>query len=173
MNTAKSDTAIRKDYSNFKASGVFVEQKLPGGQKHARLLLPLVAKGNRQTLKRGSMEDVKPQKKKAGRPTKAFKKEVRACIRYSKAEYFIIRQKASKAGIKPSVYVRQITINGQVKSRLTEEERHFVKQLIGMANNLNQLAKACHEEGALRAMRYFENYRDAIDGLLKQLKNDK
>jgi hypothetical protein len=32
--------------SAFMASGVFVEQKLPDGQTHARFLLPLVAKRN-------------------------------------------------------------------------------------------------------------------------------
>jgi hypothetical protein len=30
----------------FMASGVFVEQKLPDGQTHARFLLPMVAKRN-------------------------------------------------------------------------------------------------------------------------------
>lgn len=37
---------LRKNYAVFMASGVFVEQKLPDGQTHARFLLPLVAKRN-------------------------------------------------------------------------------------------------------------------------------
>jgi len=55
--------------------------------------------------------------------------------------------------------------------RLTEEERQFVKQLIGMANNINQLTKACHQEGLLSAMLDFERYRTGIDELLKKLKS--
>ena len=45
------------------------------------------------------METVKEKKRKAGRPEKAIKKEVRACIRFSKVEYFVVRQKASRATV--------------------------------------------------------------------------
>ena len=110
------------------------------------------------------------KKKKAGRPVKMVKKEVRAGVRYSKAEYFVIREKALKAGLTASEYIRQVTITGQVKSRLSGEEMVFVRQLIGMANNLNQLAKACHQEGLLQAMVYFEGYRNQLDEILKKLK---
>jgi hypothetical protein len=117
------------------------------------------------------METVRTKRKKAGRPVKAVKKEVRACVRFTKTEYFIVREKASKAGLKASEYIRQITINGQVKNRLAEEERQFARQLIGMANNLNQLAKACHQEGLLQAMVYFETYRNHFDEILGKLKS--
>lgn len=116
------------------------------------------------------METVRTIRKKAGRPVKTIKKEVRACVRFTKTEYFIVREKASKAGLKASEYIRQITINGQVKTRLAEEERQFARQLIGMANNLNQLAKACHREGLLQAMIYFENYRNHLDEILGKLR---
>lgn len=116
------------------------------------------------------METVRTKRKKAGRPVKTVKKEVRACVRFTKTEYFIIREKASKAGLKASEYIRQITINGQVKTRLAEEERQFARQLIGMSNNLNQLAKACHQEGLLQAMVYFESYRNHLDEILGKLK---
>jgi DNA primase len=49
------------------------------------------------------------------------------------------------------------------------EEREFTRKLIGMANNLNQLAKACHQEGLLQTMVYFENYRSELDEILKKL----
>ena len=115
------------------------------------------------------METVKEKQKKPGRPVKTVRKEVRTTIRFTRSEYFIVKEKAIKAGIKPSVYLRQLGIKGGIVSRLTVEERHFVRQLIGMANNLNQLAKACHQEGVLRAMLYFENYRKELDELLKKL----
>ena len=117
------------------------------------------------------MEAVKTKKKKAGRPAKIIKKDIRACVRFSKTEYFVIREKASKAGLKASEYMRHIAINGQVKPRLADEERQFVRQLIGMANNLNQLTKACHQQGLLQAMIYFERYRDHLDEILGKLKS--
>lgn len=150
----------------FQASGVFVEQ-LVTGSKNRPLLLPVVAK--EKTGKKKRMETVNKRKKKSGRPAKGVKKEVRAAIRFSKAEHFIIREKATQAGVNFSTYLRQTALQATIKARLTDEERHFVRQLIGMAGNLNQLAKTCHREGALKAMLYFENYRSQLDELLKKL----
>lgn len=117
------------------------------------------------------MAAVKRKKLKSGRPVKEVKKEVRASIRYSKAEYFVIREKALKAGISASAYIRQITINGEIKTRLTKEESEFARQLVRMANNLNQMAKVSHTQGVLKAMLYFENYRNELDQLLEKLKS--
>ena len=56
------------------------------------------------------METVKKKTKQAGRPAKIIKKEIRLAVRFSKTEHFVIRQKAAKAGMKVSAYVRQIVI---------------------------------------------------------------
>lgn len=116
------------------------------------------------------METVTERKKKAGRPVKAVKKEVRACVRFTRPEYFIIKEKAARAGMTTSFYMRQVAIRAQVNTRLTDEERQFVRHLIGMSNNLNQIAKCCHQEGALKAMVYFQEYREQLDAILKKLK---
>ncbi|MFL9483445.1 plasmid mobilization protein [Chitinophagaceae bacterium LWZ2-11] len=117
------------------------------------------------------METVKMKQNKGGRPVKPVKKEIKITIRFSKAEYFIVKEKAAKAGTRASVYLRQTGIQGKVTAKLTPEESVWVKQVIGMANNLNQLAKACHEEGILQAMLLFENYRNELDTLLHKLKS--
>jgi hypothetical protein len=116
------------------------------------------------------MKQVEREKKKPGRPKKAVTRHRTTGIRFTKAEHFVITEKAKKAGVKLTTYIREMAINGQVKNRLTDEERGFVRQLIGMSNNLNQVARTCHEEGALTALRYFERYRNEIDVLLKQLR---
>ncbi len=109
------------------------------------------------------MEPVREKRKQAGRPAKIIKKEIRTAVRFTKIEYFVIRQKAARAGIKTSAYVRQTAINTEVITRLNEEERHFVRRLIGMSTNLNQLAKNSHSEGMLKTMFYFESFRNQID----------
>jgi len=83
------------------------------------------------------METVSEKTKKGRRPLKIIKKDIRTAIRVSKAEFFVIRLKAQKAGVKLSAFIGQIVIEGAVTNRLSEEERHFVRQLIGMSNNLN------------------------------------
>ena len=117
------------------------------------------------------METVSKRKKKAGRPTKAVKKEIRASIRFTRPEYFIIKEKAAKAGLNAAAYLRQVAIYANVKARLTEEDRHFVRQLVGLANNINQLTKLSHQEGLLSVIRHFESYRRQIDALLKKLQH--
>jgi hypothetical protein len=114
------------------------------------------------------MEPVRERTKKAGRPAKAVKKEVRACIRFTRPEYFIVKEKAAISGMKASAYIRQLAIYSNVTSRLTEEDRESVRQLIGIANNVNQLAKLCHQEGVLRGMVYFETFRPIVDVIIKK-----
>ena len=116
------------------------------------------------------METVTARKKKTGRPVKAAKKERRASVRFTRAEYFIVKEKAIQAGLNTSAYLRAVAIQAQVTSRLTPEQMQLLRRLVGMDNNLNQIAKSCHQEGAFRTMIYFQQYRSEMDFLLKKLK---
>jgi Bacterial mobilisation protein (MobC) len=101
------------------------------------------------------METVSKIKKKTGRPAKAIKKEIRACVRFSRHEYFIIKEKARHAGVNASEFIRQTAIKAKIITRIKGEELHFVRQLVGMSTNLNQVAKVCNREGMFEAMQYF------------------
>jgi hypothetical protein len=46
------------------------------------------------------MEPVSEKRKQAGRLAKIIKKEIGTAVRFTKIEYFVIRQKAARAGIK-------------------------------------------------------------------------
>lgn len=116
------------------------------------------------------MEKRKRQKQKPGRPLKENKKEIRAAVRFTKKDYQTLEEKASKSGLTTSEFIRQTALLITIQSRLTAEEVHFVRQLIGMSNNLNQVAKICNREGLFEAMRYFENFRGEMDSILKKLK---
>lgn len=116
------------------------------------------------------MEIVNEKQKQAGRPLKQIKREVRACVRFSNYEYFIIKEKSDQAGVKVSEFIRQTAITSKIIQRLTSEEVHYVRQLIGMSGNLNQVAKVCNRDGLYEAMQYFENYRNLIDTVILKLK---
>jgi len=116
------------------------------------------------------MERAIEKKKKTGRPVKKIKKDVRAAVRFTVTDYFFIKAKAASAGIKPAEFIRLAALNQLVKSRLTEEEKLFARNLVGMSNNFNQMVKLCHMEGSLRAMLYFETLRNGLDEVLKKLK---
>jgi hypothetical protein len=125
------------------------------------------------TDKTRMMETVKKTRKKAGRPVKIIKRQLRKTIRFTGNEYFVVKENAAKSGLKPSEFIRQAAIYATIKARLTQEERLAVKALIGMANNINQIAKACHRENVLQAMYYFQSVIKQFDEILKKLKNDK
>jgi hypothetical protein len=63
-----------------------------------------------------------------------------------------------------------MALNGKVTAAINEEERQFVRQLIGISNNLNQLTKKGHQDGLLTAVMLFEKYRNMIDEILEKLK---
>ena len=114
------------------------------------------------------MESVK--RNSGGRPKKVIKRESATGIRFTQAEYFVIKQKAFKAGVRITIYIREMALEGKVIARMNEEERHFYRQLSGISQNFNQLTKKAHQEGLLTAIMHFEKYRNIIDELLEQLK---
>ena len=111
-----------------------------------------------------------PIKDKGGRPKKLVKKERTTSVRFTHGEYKIVENRAEAAGYLVSAYIREISIHGKVIERMNEEERLFVRQLVGMSGNLNQLARKAHREGIANAALDFEKYKCEIDVVLKKLK---
>lgn len=70
-------------------------------------------------------------------------------VRLSGDEERAILLKAHFARQTISSFMRNASLEQKVMTRLTEEERQMVRQLIGMANNLNQLAKNSHTQKLL------------------------
>jgi hypothetical protein len=116
------------------------------------------------------MEPGRHKIKSTGRPVKAVKREVRACIRFTRPEYSTIKEKAGKVGMKPSGYLRYLGIHTIITPRLTPEEREIARKLIGMDNNLNQFVKCCHVQGVPLAAFHFHNLIPSLDEMLKKLK---
>ena len=126
--------------------------------------------GRKRLLQRIMVREETKIRHRGGRPTKQVKRDIIKGIRFTKVEYYVVKQKASKSGNGITDYIRQMALHGKIISRLNEEERQFVRQLIGVANNINQLTKKGHQEGFLTAVLMFEKYRKLIDNLLEKLK---
>lgn len=111
--------------------------------------------------------------RKGGRPIKQIKRTITLGIRLTNTEHLLIKAKASKAGMTMTSLVRELAIHGTVVSRLSKEEREYVRHLIGMATNLNQLVKLANSEGLLSTLVKWEEYRTRLDAVLKIFKDDK
>jgi hypothetical protein len=88
-------------------------------------------------------------------------------------QHFVMKQKAEKAGVTISDFIRQVALNGQVKAKWTEEERGMVKQLIGISVDLHRLVGVAEKEGSADAVLLFLKYRGVMDSLVNKLCHDR
>ncbi len=99
----------------------------------------------RRTLK-GLVADLR-QVRKYKELTATEKLKYRIAVKMTAADYFRLLTRSHGAGVSPSEYMRECFRNGHVKERLSEEHAGYIRQLCGMANNLNQLARKANAGG--------------------------
>ena len=89
------------------------------------------------------------KRNKGGRPKKGAteKLKYRVAVKLATADYYRLLTRAHEAGVSPSEYMRECFRNGHVNERLSEEHTGYIRQLCGMANNLNQLAHKANAGG--------------------------
>ncbi len=97
--------------------------------------------------------------KKNGRPTKkpAEKKGYSVHLKMDTEEYYSLKAKTRLAKITRSEYIRQCIRSSVVRQWLTYELLGYIRQLCGMANNVNQLARKANTAG------YPEAHTECID----------
>ena len=74
------------------------------------------------------------------RPKKAIKRREKLTLYDTKAESLFIEKMAESHGMSRAEFARKKSLNHRLKARMTDEEALIYRDLIGMANNLNQLA---------------------------------
>ena len=104
-------------------------------------------------------------KRKGGRPSanRVRKLSKSVTVKFSKPSYEALRLRARKANRKLAEYIRESALNSEVVSGHNAETVAIAKNLIGMANNLNQLPKLSHQRG------FHETHVYVMD-LLRKLK---
>lgn len=117
------------------------------------------------------MKDLNTNTKKGGRPPKAFgqKKSYRINIKLITEEYYSLIAKVKKSGTTISSFVRECLKKGYVKERLSVEHVNYIRQLSGMANNLNQIAKKANTQGYTSVRTEYLLLAERIDNLLNKL----
>ena len=77
----------------------------------------------------------------------ADKLKYRLTVKMATSDYYMLKGKARSAGMSAGEFLRGCMRDGHVKERLTPEHTGYIRQLCGMANNLNQLAHEAHLSG--------------------------
>ncbi len=110
------------------------------------------------------MEAKKP--KQSGRPRLEDALECVIPARFTQTEFEEIKQKSKGLKMSRSAYIRSMTLKGKVQNLFTEEEQKAKKQLIGIANNLNQLLKLSHIHGIEKMIKQVNLQLGNIDKIL-------
>lgn len=107
-----------------------------------------------------------------------MKNNKRVRITFSNSDYNIIEKIATKQGLTPASFIRYATIS-QAKNlylfpkELEDEIKHAVRNMRGIGNNINQIAKYANEQGytSPASMEAIFNYLLNLEKEIKSLKN--
>jgi hypothetical protein len=108
---------------------------------------------------------------KGGRPKSKSSLEKIIPARFTQPEYEDICLKAQILKVSKSFYIRAMVLQGSIKNLFSEEEQIAKRQLIGIANNLNQLLKHSNTYGLETMMIQVRFQLDVIDKFLEKYNN--
>ena len=115
--------------------------------------------------------DIMKKNPKGGRPPKSASEKLkeRLTVKMAAADYYALRGKARAAGLTWAEYARTALSRSVVRQRLTAEQMTLLRQLAGMANNLNQLARKANSAGYVQAAAERTALIEKIDTLIDQI----
>jgi hypothetical protein len=112
--------------------------------------------------------------KKGGRPRKglAEKLRYRIAVKLCTEDYYRIKSVAKTAGISMTEFARKAIIGCKIVPRMTVELMSLIRQLAGMANNLNQLARKANRDGFGSVVNECTNLAARVDNVITLIEND-
>ena len=75
------------------------------------------------------------------------RKSIVVAVKFDIDSYQQMMDKALTAGINRSEYIRQVSVKGRVVERLSPRDIKAIRDLQGIAANINQIAKRTNETG--------------------------
>ena len=81
--------------------------------------------------------------KKGGRPAKSLaeKRKYRLSLKLNTNEYLQLKSKSRTAGKNRCDFLRKLIFSSEIKQQFSPEQNDVVRNISGMANNLNQIAR--------------------------------
>ena len=113
------------------------------------------------------MNNKKPMKSKPrGRPQVSTLKRLSksVTVKFSKPDYEMLRHRSKNANRTLTEYIRDSAFDAGIVAKHSTEDATIIRNLTGMANNLNQLTKLSHQTGFYRT-------RNVVMELLENLKS--
>lgn len=118
---------------------------------------------------------VNSQRHKGGRPTlpKARRRSKSVTVRFSKIDYETLRVRCRRANRRLSEYIRESALQSEVVMPHTTENASLYRELAGMANNLNQLARLSHQTSLYHTSRKVDEALERVLAIISEYKQGK
>ena len=113
-------------------------------------------------------------KKPGGRPKLASYQKRTRCFRvmFNENDYIYIQSKAEQAGLSVNEFCHQAAMDCQVSQRISPELVSAIRDLSGIANNVNQIAHQMHIHGLEAVNQHCVTIITEISRIIAQIKND-
>ena len=85
-------------------------------------------------------------------------------VKFSKPDYEMLRRRSKNANRTLAEYIRDSAFDARIVAKHSAEDAAVIRNLTGMANNLNQLTKLSHQTGFYRT-------KNIVMELLEKLKS--
>ncbi len=119
--------------------------------------------------------DMNSNKNKGGRPKlppTEKKKYTLPPVRLGTNDFHVVKTMAKHAGLSLTEYQRQMILHGKVVERLSPEHMDIYRQLAGIGNNQNQLARQANTYGYEQDARLYHENAMEVSNLIKHLLYD-
>ena len=113
------------------------------------------------------------RKKLGGRPKLASYQKRTKCFRvmFTENDYIYIQSKAEQAGLSVNEFCHQAAMDCQVCQRISPEMVSAIRDLSGIANNVNQIAHQMHIYGLETVKQQCFSIISEISRIITQVKN--
>ena len=118
--------------------------------------------------------DGEVRRNRGGRPKKdaAEKLKYKVVVRLSTGDFYALKSKAKAAKLPRAEIARRAVTGCRIVSRLTPEQAGYMRNLMGMGNNLNQLTKLAHSTGYKNVEQFLQSLVGEISQTIKRFRDD-
>ena len=128
-----------------------------------------------RNIKETTKGETNSQRHKGGRPAlpKARRRSKSVTVKFSKIDYETLRVRCRKANRRLAEYIRESALQSEVVMPHTTESAGLYRDLAGMANNLNQLARLSHQTSLYHTSRKVDEALDKVLAIINEYKQGK
>ena len=128
-----------------------------------------------RNIKETTKGETNSQRHKGGRPAlpKARRRSKSVTVKFSKIDYETLRVRCRKANRRLSEYIRESALQSEVVMPHTTESAGLYRDLAGMANNLNQLARLSHQTSLYHTSRKVDEALNKVLAIISEYRQGK